>query len=604
MTNFLKLISGIAIFFISATGIINCTGKTHHGEQALKDYFFAKQDSLILSLSLLDDGVNSKQDIPDLKLQFLNCRKLFKQTEAMTEYYFQGLTRRINGPALPDIKLDDSQVWPPHGFQVIEQLLYENYDSTKTSELRNEIQLLQTDLRFVSSSMRQMSILPLHVYELLQHEMIRIATMGVSGADAPLSQSSLPEAGAALEGIRSVFQQYYGADKWSDSLHSQYYNSINYLAEHNDFNTFDRLEFITVNLMPLSVALADKQYSNLRADSLNKPFFATLSGLMQGKGFNADAYSGYAEARSNPAKIELGKKLFYDPQLSNINKISCSSCHEPEKYFADGEAKAGNFVHGGTLQRNSPTLYYAAFQGSQFYDMRSTTLEDQAHEVMRSQDEFSFASNDVAKKLWADAQYKALFQRSFDVKDSITGFEVRNAIAAYVRTLAPFSSPFDEYMRGNRSAMNNQAREGFNLFMGKAKCGTCHFAPLFNGTIPPWFTKSESEVLGVPSSVSLANATIDRDSGRYKINSIAELLYAFKTPTVRNAEKTGPFMHNGVYNNLEDLMTFYQKGGGAGIGIELPNQSLPFDSLVLNDQEKQSIIAFIKTLTDKNPVKN
>jgi cytochrome c peroxidase len=123
--------------------------------------------------------------------------------------------------------------------------------------------------------------------------------------------------------------------------------------------------------------------------------------------------------------------------------------------------------------------------------------------------------------------------------------------------------------------------------------------PLFNGTTPPWFTKSESEIIGVPAKPVWAHAIIDSDSGRYTINRIAELMYSFKTPGLRNIARTAPYMHNGVYSNLDDVVEFYNKGGGSGIGIDLPYQSLPFDSLSLNVAEKKAIAAFLGALTDK-----
>jgi cytochrome c peroxidase len=239
-------------------------------------------------------------------------------------------------------------------------------------------------------------------------------------------------------------------------------------------------------------------------------------------------------------------------------------------------------------------------QSHQFHDLRSITLEDQADEVMKNSREFNFTSTGIAKKIAGDTAYLAMFAKAFGKKkDMVSSFELRNAVAAYVRSLMPFASPFDAYMNGDRSALNGEQIHGFNLFMGKAKCGTCHFAPLFNGNIPPWFNKSESEIIGVPARVAWQNATIDSDSGRYRINQMQELLFAFKTPTVRNVEKTGPYMHNGVYKTLEDVVTFYHKGGGVGIGIPLIYQSLPFDSLSLNQVERKAIVAFMKSLTDK-----
>jgi cytochrome c peroxidase len=150
--------------------------------------------------------------------------------------------------------------------------------------------------------------------------------------------------------------------------------------------------------------------------------------------------------------------------------------------------------------------------------------------------------------------------------------------------------------------LSEPARRGFNLFMGKAACGTCHFAPVFNGTVPPDYEDSESEVLGVPAAPVWKDAAIDPDMGRIANRRAAEHApfnqYAFKTPTLRNIALTAPYMHNGVYQTLEEVMQFYNVGGGAGIGIVLPNQTLPPDPLGLSKREIRDIIVFMEALTD------
>jgi cytochrome c peroxidase len=162
----------------------------------------------------------------------------------------------------------------------------------------------------------------------------------------------------------------------------------------------------------------------------------------------------------------------------------------------------------------------------------------------------------------------------------------------------PFSAKIDQYFRGQIN-LNESETNGFNLFTGKAKCATCHFIPVYNGTIPPWFNNTESEVIGVPKSVRWSDAEIDEDLGRYNLNQIEQLKYSFKTPTIRNIEKTAPYMHNGVYNKLDDVIKFYELGGGNGIGMNLAYQTLPFDNLQLTASEKNDLISFMKTLTDK-----
>lgn len=155
-------------------------------ELGVQNYTILQLDRLILYLNTLQKTAEEKNAITDLQTQFLATRLQYKKIEAVVEYYFQGLTRRINGPALPEVKTDDGQVWPPHGLQVIEQILYSNYhDSTRVS-LLNEINLLKADLVFIKSNVPEQSILPRHFQELLQHQCIRMASLGMSGFDTPL----------------------------------------------------------------------------------------------------------------------------------------------------------------------------------------------------------------------------------------------------------------------------------------------------------------------------------------------------------------------------------------------------------------------------------
>ncbi|MBC7862060.1 MAG: cytochrome C peroxidase, partial [Bacteroidia bacterium] len=144
------------------------------------------------------------------------------------------------------------------------------------------------------------------------------------------------------------------------------------------------------------------------------------------------------------------------------------------------------------------------------------------------------------------------------------------------------------------------------LFAGKGLCGSCHFFPLFNGSVPPFYIDSEFEVIGTAENST--NKKVDKDEGRYLVTGIPEQRFAFKTPTVRNIEFTAPYMHNGSYKELKDVVEFYHKGGGNGFGFNIPNQTLPFDSLQLNASEKENIIHFMKSLSDttgtiKKPVR-
>jgi cytochrome c peroxidase len=152
-------------------------------------------------------------------------------------------------------------------------------------------------------------------------------------------------------------------------------------------------------------------------------------------------------------------------------------------------------------------------------------------------------------------------------------------------------------MRGD-SNLSKREINGFNVFMGKAKCGTCHFLPLFNGAKPPRYYFTESEVLGVPAEKHKNKAVIDNDSGRILITGIPIHLFAFKTPTIRNIALTAPYMHNGVFDTLEEVVEFYDSGGGSGLKIAPENQTLPPEKLKLTRQEKKDLVLFMKSLTD------
>lgn len=580
-----------AVYFISAC---NNNNKLNN-ETEIRTYFNTHTDSLLTELTVLDSFLLLKKTTTELQQQFKISRLQYKKIEPVIEYYFQGLNKRINGPALPDVKTEDNQVWPPHGFQVLEQCLYSSYHDSMATTVSNEIKLLQTDLKFAVTNLEVQHILPNHIYEMAQHQIIRLAAMGITGFDAPLSKLSLPETISSLQALLEILNSTpYKSNQLTVILNS----AITYIQINNDFDGFNRMEFLKKLLMPMSLLI--EKSNTLPADTMIlKPHNNVLSDLMQGKSLNADFFTPYAVSHGSREKAELGRKLFFDKHLSAGNKISCGSCHKPELMFTDGMSKATDFVHSDKLQRNTPTVYYAGFQSNQFYDMRSIYIEDQVNEVMQNSSEFNFSATGIKERLLKKDEYKLLFSKAFPKADSITGFEIRTALASFIRSLAPFSSRFDEYMRGVDSAMNEEEVKGFNVFTGKGKCATCHFMPIFNGTVPPWYTKSESEIIGTPSTAVWSNAKIDGDVGRYNFNKLEELRFAFKTPTVRNAAKTAPYMHNGIYKTLDEVVEFYHRGGGAGIGINLPFQSLPFDSLQLNTIEKKAIVAFMNTLTDK-----
>jgi cytochrome c peroxidase len=244
-----------------------------------------------------------------------------------------------------------------------------------------------------------------------------------------------------------------------------------------------------------------------------------------------------------------------------------------------------------------------AYQAAQFWDVRAPTLEKQIHHVVNGPGEFGTDFLSVLERLKKHPGYPARFGEAFPhiETDPIAVGTVTKALAQFMRSLARFDSPFDRYMRGETNRLAPAVRRGFNLFAGKALCATCHFAPTFGGTVPPRYLETETEVLGVPKTFPAppgAALQLDSDPGRFPIHYAPPFLHSFKTPSLRNVALTAPYMHNGSMKTLEDVMDFYNAGGGLGLGLNVPDQTLPSDSLGLTKQEMDDVVAFMKALTD------
>jgi cytochrome c peroxidase len=310
--------------------------------------------------------------------------------------------------------------------------------------------------------------------------------------------------------------------------------------------------------------------------------------------FLLDFFSPNERYKVTPLRVELGRSLFYDSIFSTTAKRSCASCHNPSKAFTDGLKTPAAIQSSVTLKRNTPTLLNAVWQTKFFYDSRASTLENQLNAVVHNVDEMNGSLRESIERIRENEQYSKMFAQAY-VNDAqaVTEYNIANAISSYVRSLSSLDSRFDKYMRG-QGELTAAEKKGFNLFTGKAKCATCHYIPLFNGLVPPFFTETESEVLGIPSAPR--KKMLDDDTGRFDFTKSVIHKHAFKTPTLRHIAQTAPYMHNGVFSTLEEVIDFYDKGGGLGMGIDVGNQTLPPTALHLSRSEKKNIVAFLKTL--------
>lgn len=277
---------------------------------------------------------------------------------------------------------------------------------------------------------------------------------------------------------------------------------------------------------------------------------------------------------TTPARVELGKSLFFDPRLSGSKWISCATCHNPALGWSDGLPTA--IGHGmKVLGRATPTILNGAYQEFQFWDGRAQTLEQQALSPIQADVEMAGNLDDLIKTLNEIPEYQQMFAAAYP-KDGITIDTIAKAIAVFERTIVSTESPFDRWLKGNKKAMDESAQRGFALFKGKANCAACHSG--FN------FTDNGFHNVGLG---------VESDEGRYKVKPVKVLKGAFKTPTLRDVALTAPYMHNGQLKTLAEVVEHYNTGGKPSFGNLDPNMK----ALDLSDEEKKDLVAFMKALT-------
>ncbi|QDU98997.1 cytochrome-c peroxidase [Lignipirellula cremea] len=284
------------------------------------------------------------------------------------------------------------------------------------------------------------------------------------------------------------------------------------------------------------------------------------------------------ENPTTPAKVALGRQLFFDTRLSGDNRMSCASCHLPDKAFADGLPRsAGNA--GQELTRNTPSLLNVAFFERLFWDGRSKSLEEQALAPLQSPAEMNQDLDELEKELNAVPGYRRQFQDVF--QSPVTRRGVAQALAAFQRTLVTQPSPFDRYLAGDEEALSDEAKRGLELFTGAADCVRCHQGPLLSD--------GKYYRLGVSFI----------DEGRGGVTGAATDKARFRTPSLRNIAQTAPYMHDGSMKTLYRVVEYYYR--------DAPSSSRPGRELDIRPLTGQSyseipaIVAFLESLTGEAP---
>ncbi len=275
-------------------------------------------------------------------------------------------------------------------------------------------------------------------------------------------------------------------------------------------------------------------------------------------------------------KIALGRRLFFDPILSQDFTLSCASCHDPRRAFTDGLPVAVG-IQGRPGTRNAPTLVNRAYGKAQFWDGRAASLEEQALQPIENPDEFAMTMEEVLARLKAHSDYPSGFLAAFGNEPNPE--DMARALAAYVRTILSGNAPIDRYMSGERETLSEDARKGLQLFRGKANCTACHLGPTF--------TDEQFHNTGVAWREGKLT-----DPGRFKVTGKQEDRGKFKTPTLREVFRTAPYMHDGSFATLTEVIEFYNEGGRAN-----PTLDPELRTLHLEPEEKASLLAFLETLS-------
>ena len=560
-----------------------------------------------------------KGNITNFRQQFFKTRLAFKKCEYLLEVLNPIICKEyINGSPLPKLEKESFglNIIQPKGLQILDELIFSDeilFEKKHISELLEELSSIIKNLSFTNK------IYDRQVFEGMRLELVRIFTLGLTGFDVPASGGSIKEANFALNSMLEDIKPYLKLVKNEDlifTIEQHFMELQTYLSENDNFDKLNRLEILTkyinplyANIYDLQLALSIESSSESLAENLLPPINLNSRNIFSSNFLDAFRYIGLPRTLYKDSMVQLGKLLFYDPILSANNERSCASCHNPQKGFTDGYSKSIATGMNGFVERNSPTLLNCVYSERFFADLRADALEDQMDHVIASSKEFNTTTLEITEKLSKSSEYVNWFTKCFPTYyvNPINKHTLSFAISAFVSSLQSFNSPFDQYVRGERKEISNAIKNGFNIFMGKGACGTCHFAPVFNGTVPPFYQESESEVLGVPENPSAKKVILDPDKGRYngKLKEAAPFYkHSFKTPTIRNIALTAPYMHNGSYKTLKQVMDFYNKGGGIGLGIEVPYQTLPSDKLNLSKTEINDVIAFMQSLTDTTNLTN
>lgn len=488
--------------------------------------------------------------------------------------------------------------------------LYLDEDKLESKKLLNFIQeSISASGTYTADSITSHLVSPDHFFLCNRLFLLNLSAIYTTGFECPDTMRIIPELKSMLHAVYPIYQLFnegFPGTPFTDAYLSLFKEMMVFTkTQSNHFSQFDHFTFIKKYVNPLFALNQEfirKYHVSSRSYvdySLTKTCTSIFSkGLYQGQSTKG-IFLRITDENTLATIDKVGKLLFYDPILSGNNMRSCVSCHQSTSFLTDtSTATSLQYNHKDRLARNTPSLLDVPYNHLLMLDGKHISMKDQAMAVITSPQEMGADADDVLKKVLSCKEYKKTFTNLLKYtpqEKEITLEHITSALSFYYSKFSKYDAPFDEAMNTTKE-LDPIAKKGFNVFMSKAQCATCHFVPQFNGVKPP-YVGSEFEVLGVPQDTMYR--AMSKDKGRYELNAAKETAHAFRTGTIRNVENTKPYMHNGVFTNLDQVIDFYDAGGGSGKGLFVDNQTLSGDSLHLTKDEKKQLRAFISSLTER-----
>lgn len=572
-----------------------------------------KQSQVKLLQIIEQSDLQKPSAIEKIKAQLQNSRNQLKGLDFWFRYLEPTVYKMLNGPLPVE--------WETEVFEKFEKPYKRNgagltlaalYLQEETVNKDTLAQLIQSGLTAMDTYAADSITSELnsyhHFYLCNRLFLLNLAAIYTTGFECPDTSKIIPELRSMMEAVSETYQSFntsFPGTPLPDVYINRFNNAIEFARNQPaNYSAFDHFSFLKEYINPLF--LLNQQLINqyhvvsksLIDYSLNKKeitiFNKSLYNGQNTKGIFLRVTDAYALASID----HLGKLLFYDPILSGNNLRSCASCHKPTEFFTDTLCSTAlQFNRHDLLPRNTPTLVNAPFNHLIMLDGKHISLQNQTKDVITNPKELACTEQKVMEKVLSCNEYKRGFRAllKYTPQEKEISFEhIISAITSYYARFSNFYSPFDEAMNNNKP-LSAAAVKGFNLFMSKAQCATCHFVPQFNGVKPPYIG-SEFEVIGVPKDTAFEH--LSNDKGRFEVNPASETLHAFRTGTIRNAARTAPYMHNGIFTSLNEVIEFYNNGGGAGKKLLIENQTLSADPLQLTGEEKHNLLQFIQSLNE------